>query len=255
MELTPQGLTYLLIFVRMSCFFVSAPIFSASTVPALVKLIFIWSLSFFVYQSSLIASISFELTAFNLVTSVVSECLVGLSLGAGTMIVFLAIQAAGDLLDTVAGLKMSSVYDPLSGSNSTLYSNLYNWIGIILFFSMNGHQYLIRGLVNSFLYIPVASVGQFEFNLPLILNLVTTQFITTIQLALPVATILFLIDVLLGILAKAIPQINVFILGMPLKLVVSFYIVFSLSQSLLQSMGGALETVLEGLSQMIQTLF
>lgn len=242
MTIEMSFLLLLLVMARVGTFFVTMPILSMRQIPNIPKLAIIVSLSFMISQW--LPDVQIEATnLLELGLLLAREAVLGIVLGWITNMMFLAIQSAGDWIDFFAGLKMSTSYDPISGASGSIYSNLYNWLGALLFFIVNGHHYLIRGIINSCFFLPIGESEWFSFKLESIVSVVTQSFILGIQLALPICMILFLVDIVLGLINRTVQQINVFILGMPLKLLISFVLMILMFGAMSQSIIWALDAV------------
>ncbi len=246
MTIEMSFLILLLVLARVGSFFVTMPILSMRQLPNVPKVAIILSLSFMIYQW--LPPIEVEInTLLELGLLAMREAVLGIVLGWITNMMFLAIQSAGDLIDFFTGLKMSASYDPISGASGSIYSNLYNWLGALLFLMMNGHHYLIRGIVNSCFFLPIGNSEWFQFKLDGIVSVVTQSFLLGVQLALPMCMILFLVDIVLGLINRSVQQINVFILGMPLKLLSSFVLMIlmvgTISQSVLWVLDNAVQVL------------
>lgn len=243
----------LLVLARVSSFFFATPLFSTRSIPRVVKLAISLSVTIIVSmtipteQVEPYSLIDFGLMAFR-------EALIGVVLGYSVNIVFLGIQSAGEFVDVFAGLQMSSSYDPITGTNGTFYSNIYNWIATLLFFNMSGHHYLITGIINSFLFIPVGENVLLELNVSVIASLLVKTFYISVQLGFPMAVILFLIDVILGMISRVVPQINVFILGMPIKLAVSAMMFVLMTTGILSGISWGIELVIEMFDTMVKSI-
>lgn len=244
---------FLLILARISSFFVATPFFSTKSIPKPVKVTIILVTTIIacnvVPPQDICPNSGLELGFMFL-----RDALIGLVLGYGVNIVFLGIQSAGDFIDLFAGLQMSSTYDPITGTNGTFYSNVYNWIATIIFLNMNGHHYLITGIVNSFLFIPVGEVSLIQIDLNTIALMITKTFYISVQLGFPIAVILFMIDVILGAISRVVPQINVFVLGMPVKLVVSSLLFMLALTGVMSGISWGIEIVIEMFDAMIKSI-
>lgn len=244
---------FLLILARISSFFVATPFFSTKSIPKPVKVTIILVTTIIacnvVPPQDICPNSGLELGFMFL-----RDALIGLVLGYGVNIVFLGIQSAGDFIDLFAGLQMSSTYDPITGTNGTFYSNVYNWIATIIFLNMNGHHYLITGIVNSFLFIPVGEVSLIQIDLNTIALMITKTFYISVQLGFPIAVILFMIDVILGAISRVVPQINVFVLGMPVKLVVSSLLFILALTGVMSGISWGIEIVIEMFDAMIKSI-
>lgn len=252
MELSNTLVTFLLLLTRIGSYLVSMPIFSGQQIPKLMKLGLILSLTgltFLTIETTNGLDISnwLELVAF-----CIQEAMVGLMFGMVSTLVFLGIQSAGDFIDLFAGLKMSNSYDPITGSSGSVYSNFYNWLAVVLFLMMNGHHYLIKGIVNTLYFLPLGQTGTLKLTLNQVSMIISKSFLVSLQLAIPVCMILFLVDLILGIISRSVPQINVFILGMPLKLLISFAMMALIIVGIAQSIGLALDTVIQILNDFIK---
>ena len=252
MDIPITLISFLLLITRIGSYFVSMPIFSGRQIPKLMKFGLILALS---YLTFLVTEPTTDLVISNwmeLVLLCVQEAVAGVLFGTVSTIVFLGIQAAGDFIDLFAGLKMSNNYDPITGSSGSIYANFYNWLGVILFFMMDGHHYLIKGIVNTVFFLPLGEVGLMELSLSQVSMAITKSFLISLQLAIPVCMILFLVDLILGVISRSVLQINVFILGMPLKLIVSFVMMMLIIVGITKSIGLALDSVVQILNEFIK---
>lgn len=217
--------TFLLILVRVSSFFVTAPIFSYRTIPSSLKI----GLSVFL---ALIEMISLNINTIPLngdfVLLVLKEAIVGLSIGFIAGIIFYSIQVAGAFIDTQMGFAIANVIDPQSGISSPITGQVLYVFALLFLLTVNGHYLLLDGLYYSYKIIPINELnlhlGQGELTLNVV-RLFTQMFMIALQMALPVVGSLFLVDVGLGIIARTVPQVNVFVVGMPLKIMVGILII------------------------------
>lgn len=253
MIFTEDYLTFLLVLVRIASFLFTMPVFSMRQISIIVKLAIVLVLSV-ITMTTFENQIIIVSSLIELGFLVIQEALLGVILGYTATIIFLGIQSAGDLIDLTAGLKMSASYDPITGVSSSLHSSIYNWLAVILFFNMNGHHYLLKGIVNSFYFFGIGQEYLHLLKVESIVYLIIRFFLIAIQLALPVGIVMFLVDVILGMISKVIPQINVFLLGMPAKIGVSFIIHLFLMVGLFQSISWALDSVMSTFDYFVKSL-
>lgn len=207
---------FLLVLVRMTGLFLITPIFSRNNIPNILKIGF----SFFC-SIVLVSVVEFEisnLTSYELIIFSMKELLVGLMLGFISYLFFTTLYLAGQIIDMQTGFGMVNVLDPQQNIQVPIMGTFYFIISTLVFLIIDGHHILIEALVNSYDYIPI---GQFKFAGDIVNQLVrilTQTFIISLKISGPVLAAIFLTDVLLGILAKTMPQMNVFIVGMPLKI-------------------------------------
>lgn len=215
---------FLLVFTRVSGIFTTAPIFGSRNLPVYVKsgisLLIAYMVMPLIYSPT--AVIPDQLLRYVLV--VASEFLLGLILGWVCSLIFSAVQTAGLLLDMQIGLGIVNVLDPQFGQQIPLVGNFKYILALLTFLATNGHHIFLAALFNSFKLVPVAGVT-FQVSLSeLISDMVFAVFITALKISLPVLVAILLTDVALGILAKTMPQMNIFVVGIPVKILVGLFI-------------------------------
>ena len=148
----------------------------------------------------------------------------GLALGFITQLLFAALQAAGELLDLFAGYTIASTYDPFSNATQAVLGRFYYLLAITLLFALDGHLMLVRGFLDSFTALPADGVALADLSTVLIMNL-SMFFMAALELAAPLLAAIFLAEVSLGLLSRAAPQMNVFVLGFPIKIMLTLLLV------------------------------
>ena len=225
---------FLLIFCRITSFFVVAPLFSMRGVPNTFKIGLGFFISLIVFMTYGMNQ-SIPLDAQYLIY-VVREVLIGLLLGYVVYLFFTIVSTAGALIDLQIGFAMANVVDPLTGISSPLFGNFKYMLMIMIFLMMNGHHYLLSGLMDSYQWMPLSNEFFSRIYDGSITEFLTRTFATTfmvaLQVAAPVTVAMFLTDVGLGFLAKTAPQYNVFVIGMPLKIIIGLFMIFLLMPSL-----------------------
>lgn len=215
----------LLIFARISGIFTTAPVFDRKTIPLYVKagLSAIFTLILFplLIQS---ATPQFQFNLLGLVFITIGEFLFGLIFGFVASFIFSAVQMAGQLLDMQIGFGIVNIFDPQSGQQVPLIGNFKHLLALLLFLATNGHHILLSALFNSFKIIPLTQVNFPSEITPFILDIFVGVFIIAFKISLPVLIALFLTDVALGILARTMPQMNIFIVGVPGKIIVGIFV-------------------------------
>jgi flagellar biosynthetic protein FliR len=149
---------------------------------------------------------------------VARELFVGLFLGWILTSAFAAVRAAGELVTGEMGLSLSTMLDPLTGTHSTVVATLYQTIAGLVFVGVGAHRWVLAGLARSFQRIPV---GQFSLDLTSIdaLVAIVTRFMEAgLALAAPVLAAMFVVTVLLGVVSRAVPQLNILDTGYSIRL-------------------------------------
>ena len=170
---------------------------------------------------------------------------------------FNALYLAGSVIDTQIGFGMVNVLDPQINSQIPIMGNFYNLLITLIFLAVNGHHLIIRGLVYSFELLPIGftyTLGE-DFIIKVI-AIMTETFVLAFRFSAPILAIIFLTNVLLGILARTMPQMNVFIVGLPLKLIVgivtaiiTLQFLMPFSEKLFDKMFGALFEIIQILAR------
>jgi flagellar biosynthetic protein FliR len=208
----------LLIWIRLMGLFVTAPVWSNRQVPVQVRGAL--SLAMAVLVHGLIPQPAPVVSLIQLIPLALKELLVGMLIGFVVAMAFAAFQFAGELLDMNIGFTMMNVLDPISNTQAPLLGNFLFLIALLVFFAINGHHLLFRAMVDSYQLIPVDGA---VLNGPLADHLVQSAgklFVIGLQIAIPVLAALLLTAVALGIINRTVPQMNVFMLGLPIQMFV-----------------------------------
>ncbi|OKP79034.1 flagellar biosynthetic protein FliR [Paenibacillus helianthi] len=225
---------FLLIFCRISAFFVVVPVFSSQSVPPTFKI----GLSFFVAMVVFSSggtgiTVPQDLTYILLIAR---EVLIGLLLGFIGYLMFMAIQTAGSFIDIQIGFGIANVIDPMTGASAPIIGNFKYMIALLMFLSMNGHHYLLDAIVYSYKWVPIDNdlfIKMIDGSLSeFFVRTFAQSFILAFQMSAPLVTALFLTDVGLAFLARTAPQYNVFVIGVPLKIIVGLALLLILMPGL-----------------------
>ncbi len=213
---------FLLVFARVLSFLVVMPLFSYRTIPMPFKVGFSFFLAFIMFYTVDASPIVFDAMYLFLI---IKEVLVGLLIGLFAFIIVSALQVAGGFVDFQMGFAIANVMDPQTGAQSPLTGQYFYIIALLFLLSVNGHHLIIDGIFNSYNFIPIETFIPFgnQSIANLIIDTFNYMFIIAFQMAIPIVGTLFLVDIALGIIARTVPQLNVFVVGLPLKILVSFF--------------------------------
>lgn len=226
----------ILILVRISCFVFIAPFFGTKNVPAQVKIALSVFVSLMIYNFVDKTGIGYT-GLFGYTVIVLKEGITGLLMGFAANVCNSIILFAGNIIDMDIGLSMATEFDQTMNSQVTITGNLYNYFILLLLVATNMHHYLLRTVVDSFEVIPVN--GQiFDWGSLLIsmTRFMTDLFVIGFRIVLPVFACIMILNCILGIMAKVAPQMNMFAVGMQMKIMVGFVVLF-LTISLLSGIG------------------
>ena len=207
----------LLVFVRMSSIFVVTPVFGRREMPSYLKIGFAFFCSYIIVP--LLGDVHVEYS--NLLSFAVivgKEFLVGIIIGFVSFLVFSALYLAGEIIDMQIGFGMVNVLDPTMNSQIPLTGNFIYILTTLFFLVIDGHHILLSALFKSYSVLPIDG---FAFTEAMVNNMTTIfsdVFLLGFKISMPVIAAALLSEVALGILAKTVPQMNVFVVGIPLKI-------------------------------------
>lgn len=216
---------FMLIFFRVAAFFVTLPLFSYRTIPMPFKIGFSFFLALVMFNTVDSANITFDDVYLFLL---IKEIIVGLLIGLIAYIILSAVQVAGGFIDFQMGFAIANVVDPQTGAQSPLIGQYFYIIALLFLLSVDGHHLLIDGIYFSYDFIPIDGWVNFQNDsiADYIIESFNYMFLIAFQMSIPIVGCLFLVDVALGIIARTVPQLNVFVVGLPIKIFVSFVVLF-----------------------------
>jgi flagellar biosynthesis protein FliR len=217
---------FILVLVRMTGLFVTAPIFGRRNVPVYLKIGFSFFLAMILVNTLTVPKPEYFNNIYDFALLVLKEFLVGVTIGYVSFLVFSAIYLAGQLIDMQTGFSMVSVLDPMSNIQVPVTSNFYFIISMLIFLSINGHHLLIQALFKSYNMIPL---GNASFNQNLMSDIIRVFgdiFIIGFKISAPIIAAILITDVALGVISRTMPQLNVFVVGMPLKIILGVLIIY-----------------------------
>ena len=216
-------LLFLLILARWAGFVMLAPVLGGRSVPAYVK----------IGLSAAITVLVFPLVGKGHVPPVnpveysmvlVQETLIGLSIGFITQKLIFILQGAGQIIDIQMGFSMGNLIDPINSTQAPLTGSFKVMLALMLLLATNAHHYLIGAMAKSYDYIPFLGSAPSPKLLDFSLNFLAGTFGGAVQIALPVVGVLVLAEIAMGFAAKALPQMNIFVVGFPVKIAVGLFL-------------------------------
>lgn len=204
---------FLPVFFRVLSFLAATPIFRRNT-PSLVTIGMSSIVALALYPTVTVPPLDFN---WHYAWVVIQEIGFGLLMGLVVTTFLYAVYIAGQLMDVPMGFGMVNLLDPQIGMEVPMMAQFHFMLAMLLFLTIDGHHVLLRYLVMSFRAAPVAMIGSFDTAYPAIVEVIGTAFNFGFRIALPIVGVLFLTDVLLGVAVRAVPQINVFFIGFPIK--------------------------------------
>ena len=215
---------FLLIACRVGAILMIVPIFGGRSVPATVKIALALLLSLIMLPLASRGITALPETMPEYLALVARELLIGAIVGFAVLIVFNALQAAGHIVGLQMGFSLANVVNPLTADHASLIDQFYSLMAALIFFSINGHHALITAIQQTFDLVPI---GRSVVTLPpagVLLPWGREIFAVASRISLPVVAALLLSDVALAVIARSVPQLNVFVVGMPAKIAVGFIV-------------------------------
>jgi flagellar biosynthesis protein FliR len=220
---TVRVLTVFLVSLRIGAFLMMNPLFSGASAMVSAKVLFAVALSVMLVGAHITQPAMISLTVHEVVAAGAGEVLTGALLGFGMFAAFGVFSMAGKLIDVQSGLGLGAIFDPVTRSGAPLFSTLLNLLAVAVFFGMDGHLAMMRGLSFSLQHIPPGKLFSTMAQLPVVA--MTHQFGLMFSLgaalAAPVLFCLFLTEGALAVVSRVLPQMNVLIVGAPAKIAVA----------------------------------
>lgn len=217
-----QMLSFLLTLLRISMVVFLLPFFGGQGLPKLVKaaLTLILTLGFWPHLS--FPGAAMPAHPLNMALMVLGELILGLVLGLLVHIIFAAVQTAGQVIGFQMGFAMMNVVDPMTGVSEAITAQFLYMITMLLFLSMNGHLYMLKGFSHSFELVPPGGLLITPGLADQVISFSRQIFVLAVKIASPVMAAVFLVDLALALIGRAAPQMNVLFVGFPLKIAVGF---------------------------------
>ncbi|MCQ1948284.1 MULTISPECIES: flagellar biosynthetic protein FliR [unclassified Arthrobacter] len=232
---------FLLASVRMVAFLVIAPPFSYNAFPARIKAMLGLGLGLAIAPQVSEGYNALSTGAFFM--AIVMELLVGFVLGFLVMVVFSAVQSAGNLIDTFGGFQLAQAFDPQSMVNGAQFTRIFQITALALLFASDGYQLIIGGLLRSFTALPLTGGLDLSSPVSALTAAVSQMFLASVQIAGPLLVVLFLADAGLGLLTRVAPALNAFALGFPLKILLTLSLASVVFLALPRIVSGLVSTI------------
>lgn len=210
--------TVALVALRLAPLFMAAPGLSGSGVPLRVRLLLVAALAICLVSGRGLSGLAPPpLAEGAFLAAAVSEFLIGLAMLSGLLMAFAAFQLAGQVLDTQIGFGIANIFDPVTRSQSPLLGSALDMLAVVLFLGLDGHHMIIRGLARSLERVPLGTPLSMA-NLPVLAAQLSQTFAGALALAGPTLLAVLLVDVALAVMSRSMPQMNIFVLAMPIKI-------------------------------------
>ncbi len=210
---------FVLVFVRVLSMIWLLPLFDSRIIAAGYKMGLSLIIAFLLFQT--IAGPAVAGDSYLLLLGIAKEVLIGMSMGFFVRVLFAMVTAAGELVSLQSGLSFARAMDPAMMASVTVLEQFKSLLAIMIFLVIDGHHVLLKGLSVSLREIPLGAVAPRPALFQYMVSCTAKLFAASLKICAPVVVTLFLVDLALGILARMIPQVNVFVEGASMKILIT----------------------------------
>ncbi|BDV41464.1 flagellar biosynthetic protein FliR [Geotalea uraniireducens] len=222
---TPHEVAFFaLVLGRMAGIFSSIPLFGGRRVPMNIKVVVVFAMTLVCYPIVKAKAPQIPDDALAFAMLMIQETLVGICLGILSLVVFAAVEFCGQIVGVQMGFSIVTEFDPAQGSQMSIMSVFQEMLATLLFVTLGVHHLFISALVDSYNVLPVGTWHMSEELLQFLTVTMGEVFVLAVKLAAPVMVSLLATTVVIGIMARSFPQMNVFIVTMPLNIGIGFLI-------------------------------
>lgn len=245
-----QAAGFILVLARISPLFLLAPLFSSSLISGRVRTIVGLALSVGIAPIALRGR-TLPLDISSLGGLLIKEIMIGLAFAFSIAVLFAAVTTAGSFLDSLVGFSYGSLVDPLNGTQGTVLAQLYSLLGVMIFIAIGGDGWAIEGITKTYQLVPITKYPKLGSLIGGTEHAFAAIFVSALELAAPVVLALVITDAGFGVVSRVVPQLNVFAVGFPAKIIVGLLVLGAslpfaagwITNQLQQSVGSALQTL------------
>jgi flagellar biosynthetic protein FliR len=218
-----QVAAFFLVLARVSPLFILAPLFSSKSLPARAKGIVAVAIALGLMNVVKHGPIDLDPLAYGAL--IIKEVVVGLAFAYALAAMFAALQAAGTLLDTLIGFSFGAIVDPVTGTQSAVIQQMYSLFGVAIFIAIGGDTWVIKGLSRTYDSVPLLDAPAIGTMVQGAQVAFSGIFISAFMIGAPVIIALIIVDAAFGIVSKVVPQMNIFAVGFPAKMIIGLTLI------------------------------
>jgi flagellar biosynthetic protein FliR len=247
---TQHVAAFFLVLTRIGPLFVVAPLFSSKMIPVRARGVAAVALAIGMSPLALKDG-KVPTDALSLAGLLGKEALVGFAFAFSIAVLFAAVSIAGSFLDTLIGFSYGGLVDPVNGNQSSVLSQLYTLVGVMVFIAIGGEAWMVQGLAKTYDLVGLTEMPAIGTLVGGAQHTFASIFVSAVEIAAPVLIALIVTDAGFGVVSRVMPQLNVFAVGFPAKILVGFLIVAAslpfvaswIGNQLEQSVMSALHTI------------
>jgi len=245
---------FLVILARVSGIFLMTPVFGSQQVPGQVKVSLSLILTALIGTTLNLGDTQLPSQLLAFVMVIVSEMAIGFLIGFLVYLTFAAVTVAGQVIDMQMGFGIVNVIDPQFGTQLPLLGNFQYLLALLVFLGLNGHHVVLTALFKSYDIIPL---NGFQFSGGLVeylIQLVAGMFVTAVKIGAPIVGALFAADFAMGVLARTVPQLNIFVVGLPVKVFLGLLVLLGVMPLYVWVVGRLLSTGFRELDMLLHLI-
>lgn len=249
-----QILAFALVLIRISAFLVAFPLVEGASMPPMVKLLLSLAMTMLLYPIVSVKGLNQDILSGSLFVLSIKEAFMGLFVGFLARFFFHILSVCAEIITITIGLSSDQVFNPQLDRRVTSIEQFHLLIGGLFFLAFNGHHIFLQGLVESFNVIPLAKESLNFVVLRDIVAITQDILIMGVKLSAPVLGAIFLANMAMGIIGRAVPQINVLVTSWPVNIMLGFSIMFVSLPLFMMSMGEILNWSADNLFAILKHL-
>ncbi len=246
-----HAVSFILTLARIGPLFVLAPLFSSKMVPKRARIVIAVGLAIGMSQLA-VGDERIPTDVMTLAGLLLKEILVGFAFSFALAALFAAIATAGSFLDTLIGFSFGGTVDPINGTQTGILTQLYSMVGVAIFVAIGGDAWVVRGLANTYEVIPLVASPDLGVMVAGAQEVFSQIFLSAVQVAAPVMLAVIITDCAFGVVSRVMPQLNVFAVGFPAKILVGFLLIGASLPFVANWIGGQLTDSVRSALQTLQ---
>ncbi len=252
----PEGqiIAFALVLLRVIAMVVAWPIFGTNSVPVHTKILLSITFSVLLFPTIKFNNINLINMGDELIFLAAREIMVGLALGFLMRMFFFAVSIAGEVISVTSGLSSAQLYNPAMGTHGNVIEQFEVMLASIFFLAMNGHHIFLSGLAQSFDFAPVADIAIKTNAFGGIGGMVQEVFLMGLRISTPVMIAVFLANVAMGIIGRAVPQINVLVTSMQVTLLLGSAVLFVTVPLFINELSGMMDIMSSRLFEFMKVM-
>jgi len=219
---TSRVLVFSLVLIRVSGIVIGAPVFGSSDIPVQIRALLAFTLTILIMPSQWTVQITEPESLVDYALLVVSELIIGIAIGFAISIFFTGVSVAGEIIGQTGGLTASQIFDPLSGDQTPLLARAMNYLAVAVFACVGGLRVVLASLLDTFETLPLGSGTMTDSIAVMFLKLLSISFSLSVRIAAPVIVAVLVSMLVIGLLGKTLPQLNLMSIGFGINSMVMF---------------------------------